>query len=121
MGESWFVELGLGGTAASCGIVDFEPFDLTLAADLVDAASDRSFPTLVSMLDSDARGLSDLSDFELDRILDPIDRREREDSFVSDLLNDGYDCKPSLRRSIEVEDWFLGVLEPSFDCCWPML
>lgn len=69
--------------------MDLEPLDLTLAADLVEAASDRSFPPLVSMLDSDALGLSDFSDFELDRILDPMDRKEREDSFVSDLLKDG--------------------------------
>lgn len=112
-------ELGLGGTGEIWGRFAFDPLDLALVADLVDAASERSLPTEVSMLVIDARGLSD---FSLDEpgILDLIDRKEREDSLVSDLLKEGYDCKPSPRRSREVEEASLGVFEPSLDCCWPI-
>lgn len=113
------VEVGLGGTGEIWGMFAFDPLDLALVADLVDAASERSLPTLVSMLDIDARGLSDFS-FDEPGILDLMERNEREDSLVSDLLKEGYDCKPSPRRSREVEEVFLGVFEPSLDCCWPI-
>lgn len=36
-----------------------------------------------------------LSVFPEPGILDRRDRKDREDSFVSDLLKEGYDCKPS--------------------------
>lgn len=79
-------ELGLGAIGLIWG-VDLDPADLALAADFVDAASERSFPTEVSMLDNDARGLSD---FDPPGIFDlMVPRNEREDSLVSDLVKDG--------------------------------
>ena len=66
--------------------------DLALTADLVDAASDLSIPPLlepVSMLSPEVEFLG-LSVFPLPGILDLIElRKDREDSFVSDLLNEG--------------------------------
>ncbi len=97
----------------------FDPFDLPLVADLIDAASERSAAP-ESRFEREALGLSDLVPGILD-LMTP--RKERDDSLVSDLLNDGYDCKPSLvARSREVDDAFVGVLEPSraFEGCWPM-
>ena len=90
-----------------------DPLDFALVADLVDATSDRSTPPLlVSRLERDPLGLSN---FPVPGILDRIDpRKEREDSLVSDLLKDGYDCRPSaVDRSSAVEDALVGVLEPS--------
>ena len=78
----------MGGDCTGGERIAFDPFDLTLVADLVDAASDRSaLPLVVSMFEKEALGLSI---FWLPGILDRIDpRNERDDSFVSDLLNDG--------------------------------
>jgi hypothetical protein len=68
------------------------PADLALTADLVDAASDLSIPPLlglVSMLSPEVEFLG-LSVFPLPGILDLMElRKDREDSFVSDLLNEG--------------------------------
>ena len=77
---------------------------------------------LLSAWEKEDRGLLDL---EAPGILERMDpRNEREDSLVSDLLNDGYACNLSPNeRSSDVDEAFLGVLEPSrsFDGCWPML
>ena len=90
--------------------------------DLVEAASDRSGKTPVSMFEREFLGLSD---FPLPGILERIDPlRERVDSFVSDLPNVGYPLRSSPDwRSNEVEDAFGGVLEPlpSFEGCWPIV
>ena len=65
-----------------------DPFDFPFAADIIDAESDLSpAPLLVSRFDKEALGLSFLW---LPGILDRIDPRiERDDSLVSDLLNEG--------------------------------
>ena len=121
-GES--VLSGVGAPSTSCaganedGILD--PLDLPLAADRIDAASERS-AAAESRFEVEALGLSDLDPGILDRM---APRKDRDDSLVSDLPNDGYDCSPSLiAGSREVEDAFVGVLEPSraFEGCCPIV
>jgi hypothetical protein len=68
-----------------------DALDFALVADFIEVESDLSRPPLPpvpgSMFDKDALGLSV---FPLPGILDRIEpRRERDDSFVSDLLKDG--------------------------------
>ena len=100
-----------------------DPPDLALVVDLIDAASDLSplpeaVPSTPAITDVDALGLSV---FPLPGIFDlmaPL--REREDSLVSDLLNDGYDCSPSpAERSAAADEELAEVPDPSdfFDCC----
>ena len=115
-------EAGVPGVLADDDLPDLEWVDLLLPVDLVEAASDLSTPPLlVSKLDNEFRGLSDLP---LPGILDRKEpRKDRVDSLVSDLLKDGYDWSPSLiLRSPEVEASPFGVLVPSrvFDGCCPI-
>lgn len=97
--------------------------DFPLVVDLTEPASDLSTPpSMLPRALDEALGLSvALSDFTFPGIFDRIEpRNDFTDSFVSDLLKDGYDCRLSLGPlSREVDDAFLGVLEPSlpFDCC----
>ena len=97
--------------------------DIALVVDLIDAASDLSpfpepIPSAAAIADVEALGLSF---FPLPGIFDlmaPL--MERDDSFVSDLLNDGYDCSPSpAERSTAFEGVFADDPDPSdfFDCC----
>lgn len=106
-----------GDTGSSVG---FEPPDLALDPDFVDAlVSDLSkVPLGMSDCENEFLGLSDFCP----GIFDLNPRKEREDSLVSDLLNEGYDCSPSTDLSSDVDDAFLGVLEPSpaFEGCWPI-
>lgn len=92
--------------------------DLPLAADLVEAASDLS---VVSMLSN----VLDPSDFALPGIFDFIAPRiDLEDSFVSDLLIEGYAWRVSDdARSGESMESPVGVLVPSLDLddCCPIL
>lgn len=106
-----------GGTSATCGLLPLEPFDLAAAAGFVEDTSDLSAPALLeSRFDKDALGLSDLGPPGIFDRMDPLN--EREDSLVSDLLNEGYDWRLSPNeRSRDVDEEFLGVLEPSLDCC----
>lgn len=101
----------MGGVFAVWGTFDL-PFDSALL----------SVAMLVSACENEDRGLSDFDAPGIFERMEP--RNEREDSFVSDLLKDGYACNLSPKdRSSEVDEAFLGVLEPSrvFDGCWPML
>ena len=100
-----------------------DPPDLALVVDLIEATSDLSpipeaVPSPPAIADVDALGLSL---FPLPGIFDLMaPRKEREDSLVSDLLNDGYDCSPSpAERSAALEELFPDVPDPSdfFDCC----
>lgn len=89
-------------------------------ADLDDAASDlSSFPELVSIIESDVRGLSV---FPLPGIFERMEpRKERVDSFVSDLLKDGYDWRS---REVRSDASPVGVFDPSrdaFEACCPMI
>lgn len=74
--------------------------DRPLFTDLIEATSDLS-ASPVEGPDIEFRGLSTL---ELPGILDLNDLKEREDSFVSDLLNEGYDDRVSPPRSKEVDE-----------------
>lgn len=95
----------------------FEALDFALVVDLTDTASLLSTPLLVSMLEIDVLGLSILP---LPGILERMEpRKERVEPWVSDLLNDGKDCRgPSKDLSSDVEEAFVGVLEPSFAFDW---
>lgn len=76
-----------------------------------------------SMLAALSRGLSCLSSFELPGIFDLMEPlSDLEDSFVSDLLNDGYDCR-LLEVPLKFDDEaFFEDLGPSvLDGCWPIL
>ena len=99
----------------------FDPPDLVLVADFVEAASDLSTLGPASMFDRDVLGLSV---FPLPGILDRIEpRKDRKDSLVSDLLKDGYDCSPSPSvRSGKVVDSAVGAWRASFcfEGCWPI-
>ena len=68
-------------------------FDLELDVDLFEfVVSARSrFGVVASDCENEFLGLSDLEP----GILDLNPRKERDDSLVSDLLIDGYDCRPS--------------------------
>jgi len=128
MGES---DRGLSGENMSSGVVAggentrpaFEALDFVLVADLMDVVSDLSIPPPpVSIFDRDVLGLSV---FPLPGIFDRIaPRRDRDDSFVSDLLKDGYDCKPSptVRSEARAEASRVVPLEASFsfEGCCPM-
>ena len=93
--------------------------DLRLAADLVDAASDLS---VVSMLSN----VLEASDFPPPGIFDFIAPRiDLEDSFVSDLLIEGYAWRLSddVRSGEVAASPPVGVLAPSLDLegCCPIL
>jgi len=114
---------GLGATSDSVAgtesIVGFEPPDLALPEDFCDMDLSRC-PLVTSAAENELLGLSDFAP----GIFERNPRNERDDSLVSDLLNEGYDCNVSLPDlSREVDDAFLGVLEPSldFEGCWPIL
>lgn len=131
MGES---DLGLSGEKISSDVVGteagggenmrpaFEALDFVLVADLMEVVSDLSIPpTAVSIFDNDVLGLSI---FPLPGIFDRITpRSDRDDSFVSDLLNDGYDCRlsPTVRSAKDVTSRFaLLAASFSFEGCCPM-
>jgi hypothetical protein len=92
-----------GGSGASVG--DAESADAgrlklvelrRLPTDLSEAASDLS--SAWASADVEARGLSVL------RIFDRIDpRKDRRDSLVSDLENEGYDCSESPAPELPLE------------------
>lgn len=100
-----------------------DPVVTALVEDFIDATSDLSPPPLLEVSaplrpDKDALGLSVFALPGIFDLMAPL--KEREDSLVSDLLNDGYDCSPSpVERSTEVEEVLEGVFDPSvfFDCC----
>ncbi len=130
MGES---ERGLSGEKISSDVLDtkaggentrpaFEALDFVLVADFMEVVSDLSIPPPpVSIFDNDVLGLSV---FPLPGIFDRIaPRSDRDDSFVSDLLNDGYDCRPSPTvRSAKLVRSRFAPLEASFsfEGCCPM-
>lgn len=114
---------GLGASSDSVAgtesTVGFELPDFPLPDDFCDIDLSRC-PLVTSAAEKELLGLSDLDP----GIFDRKPRNEREDSLVSDLLKEGYDCNvspPDL--SMDVEEAFLGVLEPSldFEGCWPIL
>ncbi len=114
---------GLGATSDSVAgtesTVGLEPPDLALPEDFCDMDLSRS-PLVTSAAENELLGLSDFAP----GILERKPRNERDDSLVSDLLNEGYDCNVSLPDlSRDVDEAFLGVLEPSldFEGCWPIL
>ena len=115
-------ETGEFGDLADDDLPGREWVDLLLPVDLVEAASDLSTPPLlVSKLDNEFLGLSDLP---LPGILERKEpRKDRVDSLVSDLLKDGYDWSPSpTLRSPGVEASPFGGFVPSrvFDGCCPI-
>lgn len=121
--ESVVGDVGGGIDEPDIARLVLDPPDLALVVDFIDATSDLSPPPVLepsapARPDKDALGLSV---FPLPGIFDlmaPL--KEREDSLVSDLLNDGYDCSPSPGdRSRELEDVLADVPDPSdfFDCC----
>jgi hypothetical protein len=90
--------------------------DLALLPDFTEAASD--FSAGASPFDSmvEFRGLSV---FPLPGILDRRERKERDESLVSDRLKDGYDCKFS-SRSPGAPELFEDE-PPSFEFWFPMI
>lgn len=110
---------------------DLEPPDLALVVDFMDATSDRSplagtAPSVPASADMDVLGLSVLPFPGIFDLIAPL--MEREDSFVSVLLNDGYDCSPSpVERSTGPGDVLTDDPGPSaaapafFDCCCPIV
>lgn len=90
------------------------PRDFALRPDFTEAASDFSSP-FDRMVEF--RGLSV---FPEPGILDRRVLNERDDSLVSDLLKEGYDCKPSPRSppgpAPDLEDE-----PPSFEFWFPMI
>ena len=81
--------------------------------DLFDSARSRFVPSFAEI---EFLGLSDL----VPGIFDLSPLKERDDSLVSDLPKDGYDCRPSPDLSIDVDEAFLGVPVP-FEGCWPIV
>lgn len=69
-----------------------DALDRALRPDLTDAASAVLSPESPFDRMAEVRGLSSLP---LPGILDRRERNDRDDSFVSDLLNDGYFCRLS--------------------------
>lgn len=72
-----------------------------------------------SMLPVPSRGLSCLSNLELPGILDLIDPlSDLEDSFVSDLLKEGYDCR-LFEGPVRFDDevFFVNLGPSVLDCC----
>ncbi len=122
--ESVVGDMGGGAEEPDIARLVLDAPDLALVVDLIDATSDLSAlpefgPSLPGSTDVDALGLSVLALPGIFDLMAPL--REREDSFVSDLLNEGYDCNPSpADRSPEDEDVFPDAPSLFFDCCWPM-
>jgi len=117
-GEVTPVSTDEGEVGDTAGSEDLLREKRPLRPDFTDPASDLS---PASPLDNSAelRGLSVLA--EEPGIFDLRVLKDLVESLVSDLLNDGNDCKPSgLRSPAPAELLGLGVLLPSFDGWFPI-
>lgn len=107
-----------GAVLEDTGDAGVEPDGARLAfdpVDFTDPASDLSGPP--SMLPSAPADALGLSVFPLLGIFDRMPWKERLDSLVSDLLNDGYDCRLSVGEVCVGRLDGVLVPEPPFDCC----
>jgi hypothetical protein len=80
-------------SAGRSDLLALERLDLPLLPDRTEATS-AALLASTSFTSEELRGLSAFL-LELPGILDRKERKERDDSLVSDLLRDGYDCKAS--------------------------
>lgn len=122
-GESMDEEMDVGDEAESLRFsrASGGKDDRLALPDLMELASDRSTDASVLLRIAEDRGLSF---FPLPGILDRSALNDRVESFVSDRLKEGYDCRPSGPDDLEdapplsFEPWFPMLPEGEEEARW---